>query len=277
MSKYIIGKKLEMSQIFDETGKVTPVTKVLAGPCFVTYIKNKEKDGYASVQLGFSNTKKISKSVRGHLKNIGPFKYLREFRIEEEPKVKVGQELRASIFSKEDPVHVTGISKGKGFQGVVKRWGFHGSPASHGHKDQLRMPGSIGATGEARVKKGKKMPGRMGADKVTVKNLKVVDIDEKNNILFIKGAIPGKRKSLVLVYGPGEIEEKAKNDKNVDGVNKVDGVKEAGEKSNQKEVKVEEKMAEKPKGQEQKVEQKQEDKKSESKEEKKDSKQDDKK
>ncbi|MBU1164684.1 50S ribosomal protein L3 [Patescibacteria group bacterium] len=263
MSKYIIGKKLEMSQIFGEDGKVTPVTKVLAGPCFVTYIKTNEKDGYQAVQLGYDNAKRISKSVKGHLKNLGPFKYLREFRISEEPKVKVGQELRASIFSKDDEVHVTGVSKGKGFQGVVRRWGFHGSPASHGHKDQLRMPGSIGATGEARVKKGKKMPGRMGADKITIKNLKVVDIDEKNNILFIKGAIPGPRKSLVLVYGPGEIVVKAKKEVTVDRVDTVDPSVNSGQSKGQIDKKVEVKSDVKPEvKEEKKVEAKKEESKS---------------
>lgn len=194
-----------MTQKFADDGKVIPVTVVLAGPCFITQLKTEEKDGYKAIQLGFGSAKKVSKPVRGHLKNLGPFKYLREFSVDVKNNLKVGQEIKVNIFEPNENISVTGISKGKGFQGVVKRWGFAGSPASHGHKDQLRMPGSIGATGEARVKKGKKMPGHMGANRVTIKNLKIVEVDEKNNLLFIKGAIPGRRNSLVLISSPGEI------------------------------------------------------------------------
>jgi len=180
MSKFILGKKLEMTQKYSQDGKVIPVTKVLAGPCFVTQIKSEDKDGYQAVQIGFGSNKKISKPVKGHLKNLGPFKYLREFRVDSGQNLKFGQELRVNIFNNDDVIDVIGISKGKGFQGVVRRWGFKGSPASHGHKDQLRMPGSIGDTGARKVKKGKKMPGRMGADRVTVKNLKIVEVEYRD-------------------------------------------------------------------------------------------------
>jgi len=205
MSKFILGKKLEMTQKFTSDGKVVAVTKVLAGPCFVTQVKKDDQDGYCAVQLGFDSAKKVSQPVKGHLKNLGPFRYLKEFRIENECHLKRGQQIKASIFDANDIVDVTGVSKGKGFQGVVRRWGFSGSPATHGHKDQLRMPGSIGAGGEQRVKKGKKMACRMGAERVTVKNLKIIEIDEKNNVLFIKGAIPGRRKSLILIFGPDDM------------------------------------------------------------------------
>ncbi len=210
--KFILGKKLEMTQVW-QNDKVVPVTKVVAGPCFVVQVKTKEKDGYRAVQVGFGEKKEknIKKPQKGHLAKIGKnLRYLREFRLdknkqEEEVKVKIGDMIKVDIFSPGDKIKVTGISKGRGFQGVVKRHNFAGAPASHGTKDQLRMPGSIGATGPAHVFKGIKMAGRMGGDQVSTKNLEIIEVDKENNILLIKGAIPGARNSLVLISGEGEL------------------------------------------------------------------------
>jgi len=218
--KFILGKKLEMTQIFDkETGKVIPVTLVEAGPCKVIQVKTKEKDGYFGVQLGFleKKSKNVSKALLKHFKNLGVFRYLKEFRIKEEEIQKANERLKiktndkevelrpgvtidVSIFKEGDKVKVTGWSKGRGFQGVVKRHGFKGGPRTHGQKDRERAPGSIGATTPQRVIKGKKMPGRYGQERVTIKNLEIVKIDPKTNILAIKGAVPGARNSLLMIY-----------------------------------------------------------------------------
>lgn len=187
-----------MSQVFKDN-KVAPVTFVQAGPCFVTQIKQKEKDGYAAVQIGFEKkTKKIKKTEKGK-----EYRYLREFRVEESKtgEYKIGQKIDVSIFKEGKKVKISGISKGKGFQGAVKRWGFHGRNATHGVKHEQRTLGSVGATGPARVFKGKKMPGRMGADRITVKNLEVVKIDAPNNLVAVKGAVPGRRGTLVEIKG----------------------------------------------------------------------------
>lgn len=200
--KFILGKKLEMTQKFMEDGTVVPVTAILAGPCVITQIRTAEKDGYNAIQVGFLNKKKLNKPESGHLKDLGKFRYLREFRVdnfENKDELKRGDEINVEKFEIGDVIKVSGISKGKGFQGVVKRHGFSGSPASHGHKDQLRMPGSIGATGPARVFKGTRLPGHMGDQRVTVKNLKVVEIDKDKNIMFIKGAVPGARNGLIEI------------------------------------------------------------------------------
>lgn len=196
-----------MTQKFAEDGTVIPVTKVTAGPCYITQIKNTSKDGYVAVQIGFGFTRNLSQPVKGHLKNLGDFRYLKEFRTNDEEikRLAVGNKITVGTFKLGDVVKVTGSSKGRGFQGVVRRHGFHGSPATHGHKDQLRMPGSIGATGPAHVFKGTRMGGRMGGSQVTVSNLEIVDIDEKTNSIFIKGAVPGPRNNLILLYGDGEI------------------------------------------------------------------------
>lgn len=205
--KFILGKKIEMTQVW-KGDKVVAVTKVFAGPCVVTQVKDNEKDGYKAVQIGYGEKKEknISKPQKGHLKNLGNIKNLKEFRIEDEKtELKRGDKIDVSTFEVGDKIQVTGVSKGKGFQGVVKRHGFHGQNKSHGTKDQLRMPGSAGATGPARVFKGKRMPGRMGGDQVTTKNLEIIEVDKENNILLIKGAVPGARNSLVLVSGDGEL------------------------------------------------------------------------
>ncbi len=192
---FILAKKIEMSQIFKEDGTVVPVTLLEAGPCFVTQIKNKEKDGTNGVQIGFIKKKdnKIKKTETGK-----GYKHICEFK-SEAGDFKQGSELSVSIFKIGDKVRVASVSKGKGFQGAVKKWGFHGRNATHGVKHDHRTLGSIGATGPAKVFKGKKMPGRMGGERKTVKNLEVIKIDEKNNIIAIKGAVPGRRGSLVEI------------------------------------------------------------------------------
>jgi len=194
-----------MSQIFDDGGRVIPVTLIDAGPCTVTQVKIKEKDGYGAVQVGFGARKHLSKSLQGHFKEHGKFRWVREFRIKEEPSTpdempfKVGDSIRVEVFEAGDKVKVSGISKGKGFQGVVKRHGFHGAPASHGTKHNLRAPGSIGASFPERVLKGKRMGGRMGGQRVSVRNLTVASVDAEHNLLVVKGAIPGGRGTLVEV------------------------------------------------------------------------------
>ena len=201
--KFILGEKIEMSQVFDEKGNVVPVTLIEAGPCYVTQIKTKEKDGYDSVQIGLkklTKEKKIKKPQKGK-----PYKYLREFRVSEqrtengEQELRVGGKIDVSVFEEGDKVKVSGISKGKGFAGGVKRWGFHGQTATHGTKHEERTIGSIGSMFPQRVIKGRKMPGRMGSERVTVKNLKIAKIDLENNLLAVKGAIPGKRGTLLEI------------------------------------------------------------------------------
>jgi large subunit ribosomal protein L3 len=194
--KFILAKKLEMSQVYGPDGRVIPVTLVVAGPCVVTQVKTTSSDGYEAVQLGFEEIKRVNKPKAGHLKDLPNLRHLCEFRVEGEPTMKRGDKVEYSIFVAGDMVHATGVSKGKGFQGVVKRHHFHGHPASHGHKDQLRMPGSIGAGGVQHVLKGRRMAGRMGDEQVTVKNLKIIEVRD-GGILAIKGAIPGARHALI--------------------------------------------------------------------------------
>lgn len=217
--KFIIGKKIEMTQVW-QGDKVVAVTRVQAGPCVVTQVKNLEKDGYQAVQLGYGKRKEknINKPQKGHTKGLGSFATMREFRTAG-GELKTGDVINVDTFTAGDNIQVTGISKGKGFQGVVKRHGFSGSKKTHGNKDQLRMPGSAGATGPAHVFKGMRMGGRMGGDQVTVKNLEIVDIDKENNILLIKGAVPGARNGLILVSGAGDIviaEEETKTEEKVE-------------------------------------------------------------
>ncbi len=200
--KFILATKQNMTQIFDENGNVIPVTSVLAGPITVTQIKTEEKDGYKAVQFGFGEKKE--KNVKKPQRKMGNFRYVRELRLPEgaEPECSEGDVLAAAdVFSEGDVVAVSGISKGKGFQGVVKRHGFHGGPRSHGQKHSEREPGSIGATGPQRVFKGTRMAGRMGSDRITVKNLKIIKIDKDNNRLFVSGAIPGRRGTLLEIRG----------------------------------------------------------------------------
>jgi large subunit ribosomal protein L3 len=194
--KFILGLKLEMSQIFNEKGDVVPVTLIEAGPCQVTQLKTKEKDGYEALQIGFKKIEK-KKKIKKPMKEK-PFRFLREFR---DGEYKVGDMIDVSIFQEGEKVKVSGISKGKGFQGGVKRWGFSGRNATHGVKHEHRTLGSTGGRFPQRVIKGRKMPGRMGYDRVTVKNLDIVKIDKENNLLVVKGAIPGRRGTLLEVRG----------------------------------------------------------------------------
>ncbi len=202
MRKGILGKKLGMTQIFTDDGEMVPVTVIEAGPCTVVRKRTLEKDGYLAIQLGFieKKTSKVNKPMQGYFKNIGKaFYILRELRTNNIDDFEIGQEIRVDMFSPGDYVDVTGISKGKGFQGVVKRHGFEGGAASHGSMFH-RRPGSIGSsTFPARVWKGKRLPGRMGNRRVTVQNLKVLRVDTRNNLLFIKGAVPGSVNSIVFV------------------------------------------------------------------------------
>jgi large subunit ribosomal protein L3 len=206
--KFILAKKLQMTQIFDAQGQAVPITLVEAGPCFVTQVKSKDaEDGYNAVQIAFGEIKHINKPKEGHLakikneklkmKNFG--KYLREFKVEKPEEFKLGDEIKADVFKEDDEVKVIGISKGKGFQGVVKRHGFKGGPASHGQKHSLRAPGSIGATFPERVPKGRRMAGRMGGERVTVEGLKIAKVDAEENIIAIKGAVPGNRGALLEI------------------------------------------------------------------------------
>jgi len=211
--KFILGQKLGMSQIFDEKGNRVPVTLIEAGPSQITQIKTKKKDGYQSVQFGFIIKKKrIKKTEKGK-----EFKFIKEQKTEVEEKgfsslpfaiarenkeqLKAGDKIDVSIFQKGDTVKISGFSKGKGFQGVVKRWGFSGRGASHGVKHEHRTPGSIGSSFPERVIKGRKMPGRAGSERVTVKNLKVIKADAENNLLVVKGAVPGRKGTLLEIRG----------------------------------------------------------------------------
>lgn len=204
--KFILGKKLESSQIFDEKGNIVPVTLVKAEPCFVAQIKNSEKDGYQAVQIGCGKNKKTGKAQHGHFKkakeansSISDAKFLREFRVGKDQTFNIGDEIKVEVFKEGEYVKISGTSKGKGFQGVVKRHGFGGGPKSHGQKHRLRAPGSIGATFPERVPKGRRMAGRMGGEQVTVKGLKIVKIDPSENILAIKGAVPGNKGNLLKI------------------------------------------------------------------------------
>lgn len=212
--KCILGEKINMSQIFDETGNVIPVTFISVMPNTVIQIRTMEKDGYCSVQLGAGEKKQknIAKPQIGHFKGLGNFRYVKEFRVKTHTLKKgtdapadvlpeVGTIIDASVFQEGDRVRVSGISKAKGFQGVVKRHGFHGAPASHGTKHAHRQPGSIGATWPQRVIKGMRMAGRMGADRVSVRKVRVEKVDAENKILALRGAIPGRRGTLVEIRG----------------------------------------------------------------------------
>jgi len=195
---FILGKKLKMSQIWKDD-KVIPVTLIQAGPVVITQIRTKEKDGYEAVQVGFETKKKLNKPMKGHLKNLGNFRHLKEFKIQGLDS-NIGDILDVSQFNEGDKVKVSGLNKGKGFQGVVKRHGFHGGPKTHGQKNRWRAAGSIGATAPQRVMPNRKMAGRMGQERKTIKNLKIAGIDKEKNILMIKGAVPGSRGSLLEIY-----------------------------------------------------------------------------
>ena len=205
--KFILGKKIEMTQVWKD-GDAVGVTKVEVGPCTVVQVKNDKKDGYTAVQVGYGvkKEKNIKKPQIGHFKGLDNFRYLKEFRIKnEEVTLKRGDRFDISSFEVGEEINLTGVSKGKGFQGVVKRHHFAGQIKTHGTKDQVRMPGSIGATGPAHVFKGTRMGGRMGGDQVTLNGGVIIDIDVENNVLYIKGGVPGARNSLVSFNAPGDI------------------------------------------------------------------------
>lgn len=206
--KGIIGRKVGMTRIFDEKGHVIPVTVIEAGPCPVVDIKTRDKDGYDAIQLGFGNIKKknVTKPLLGHFDKAGvePVRILREIRVDDTSKFQLGAQIKADIFQVGDLVSVTGISKGKGFQGVVKRWGFAGCGDSHGSMSH-RRPGSIGQCATpGRVWKNKRMGGHAGCIQVTVRNLEVVKVDPERNMLVVKGAVPGHVNSYVIVRGKWE-------------------------------------------------------------------------
>jgi large subunit ribosomal protein L3 len=198
----MLGLKGRMTQIFNDAGVASAATAISAGPLKVSQVKSKEKDGYESAQVAFGNKKEknLTGALKGHLKDIGPFRYLREFPLSG---VNRGDTIDVSVFTEGDVVAVSAVSKGKGFQGVVKRHGFSGGPRSHGQKNKERAPGSIGGGGRAggRVVKGMRMAGRMGGERVTVKNLKVLKVDASTNTIYLSGAVPGRPGTLVEIRG----------------------------------------------------------------------------
>ncbi|MBK5107395.1 MAG: 50S ribosomal protein L3 [Anaerolineales bacterium] len=204
MMKGLIGKKIGMTQIFDESGLAVPITLIEAGPCYVTQVRQPERDGYNAVQLGFGEAKpkQLTGGQLGHLKTseLPPLRFLREFRVKDS-EVNEGDKLEVGeIFSVGDQVDVVGTSKGKGFQGAVKRHGFRGGPRTHGQSDRQRATGSIGmGTTPGRVFKGKRMPGHMGSERVTIQNLQVAYIDPERNLLGVRGAIPGPKGGVVMI------------------------------------------------------------------------------
>ena len=202
MAKGILGRKLGMTQVFDERGHVVPVTVIEAGPCVVVQKKTLENDGYSAIQVGFGSMREslANKPLRGHFQKAGirPLRFLREFRVDNVESYEVGQQIKVDIFAPGEKVDVTGTSKGKGFAGGIKRHGFQRGPMKHGSKYH-RRPGSLAAKGPARVFKGRRLPGHMGVERVTVQNLEVVRVDPERNLLVLRGAVPGPRRSLVMI------------------------------------------------------------------------------
>jgi len=208
MPNGIIGKKLGMTRIFDPDGMAVPVTVIEAGPCFVAQVKSRARDGYEALQLGFDRLPltKVNKPLKGHFEKHGSksgFRFLREFRLDGPGEYETGQEITLEQFAIGDRVEVIGTSKGQGFTGTIKRWNFHRGPMTHGSMSH-RAPGSIGASAyPSRVVKGKKMPGQSGNARVTAKNLEVVDVRPEDNLLLVKGAVPGPRQGLLLIRKAG--------------------------------------------------------------------------
>ena len=204
MKKGLIGKKLGMTQLFDQNGNVVPVTVIEAGPCVVAQKKTVENDGYDAVQLGYGELKasKVNKPMKGHFAkgDVAPKKVLREFRLEDTSALNVGDLVKADTFAEGDSIDVRGTSKGKGYAGVVKRWNFSRLKESHGTGPVHRHGGSLGVIDPARVFKGKKMAGHLGTERVTVQNLKIVKIDAENNIIAVKGAVPGPKGGIVVLF-----------------------------------------------------------------------------
>ncbi len=201
MVRGLIGRKLGMTQIFDEQGLARPVTVIEAGPCVVTQIRNQEKDGYEAVQLGYGVSKRLNKPQQGHVRASGhQVRTLREFKADDYSNIEVGQVFNADTFAAGDVVDVVGTSKGRGFQGGMKRHGFRGGPKTHGQSDRARAPGSIGSSATpGRVFKGLKMAGHMGHERVTVQNLKVLRFDPERNLLLVEGSVPGPNKGTLLI------------------------------------------------------------------------------
>ena len=203
MNKGLIGKKVGMTQIFDESGKVIPVTVIEAGPCVVAQVKTQDTDGYTAIQLGYGDIKekKLNKPMKGHFTkvNVTPKKHLREFRLDDVSNFKVGDELKADVFEAGEKVDIQGTTKGKGFQGVIKRHGQHRGPMGHGSMYH-RRPGSMGSTSTpGRVFKGKKLPGHMGVQTVTIQNLEVVRVDLDKNVILVKGSVPGPKGAILKI------------------------------------------------------------------------------
>ncbi len=201
MVQGLIGRKLGMTQIFDEQGLARPVTVIEAGPCVVTQLRNEETDGYTAIQLGFGIAKKLNKPQAGHVRASGhQVKTLREFKADDYSGIEVGQVYKADTFAVGEVIDVTGTSKGRGFQGGMKRHGFHGGPATHGQSDRARAPGSIGSSATpGRVFKGLKMAGHMGNERVTVQNLTVLRVDAERNLLLVEGSVPGPNNGTLLI------------------------------------------------------------------------------
>jgi large subunit ribosomal protein L3 len=200
MIQGIIGTKLGIAQVFSSDGGAEAVTTIGAGPCTVTQVKTVAKEGYNAVQLGFGEAKQRKSSPRGHLKGLGRFKHLHEFKVEDTEAIEVGRTVDVSLFKPGDLVNVTGVSKGKGFAGVIKRHHFSGGPKTHGQSDRHRAPGSIGGTSSpGRVLKGLRMAGHMGNSQVTVRHLKVFEADPTRNLLLVKGAVPGPKNGLLMI------------------------------------------------------------------------------
>ncbi|MEE8391244.1 MAG: 50S ribosomal protein L3 [Anaerolineae bacterium] len=213
--KTILGKKVGMTQVFNELGEAIPVTVLEAGPCYVAQVKTLEQDGYRAVQLAFEETKpqRLSGGEKGHLarNELPAMRHLREFPLRGDEEIEEGQRLLADVFEVGDWVDVVGTSKGRGFAGVVKRYGFRGGPKTHGQSDRVRAPGSIGGTtGISKVWKGKRMPGRMGGDRVTAQSLRVEVVDPERNLLAVRGSVPGAKGGLVMIKQARKSSELAK-------------------------------------------------------------------
>ena len=235
--KFILGKKLGMTQIFKDNGEAVAVTKVQAGPCQITQIKDN------ALQVGFGKTKsfRLNKPKSGHLKDLEPVRRLREFKVEKTDSFKKGDYVDLSAFVEGEKIAITGVSKGKGFAGVMKRYNFKCGPASHGQKHQNRMPGSIGATGPQKVFKGMKMGGRMGGDQVTVKNLEIIKIDFEDNALYVRGAVPGAKQGYLEIFAEGDLKIKQEKQEASEAKSRTDDLP-AGKESSTGVKKEEEKV-----------------------------------
>src|SRR5436853_2707125 len=196
----LLGRKLGMTQVFDKQGQIHGVTVIEAGPIVVSQLKTAAKDGYEAVEVAYGTRKRVNKPARGHLKKLGDFRLLREFRVLGDGEYSVGDKVGIELFDEGDLVDVTGVSRGRGFAGGVKRWNFSGGPKTHGQSDRHRAPGSIGSgTTPGRVYKGQKMAGHMGSERVTVTHLRVVQVDAERHLLALQGAVPGGRNGLLLI------------------------------------------------------------------------------